>query len=151
MIHKIHAGEALSQQPYVLGAFPLPSIDRPRGNPINFGQVRYPGRLTFCQACHLDDTYTLPVAPGALPVLLEERTCTEPPDADPDDFCADPFWTVSASVRVPRETAVCTSCHDAPSTAAHAEINTTPDGLESCATCHGPGSTWDVALVHRPD
>ena len=148
MVHKIHAGESLSQQPYLLGAFPLPNPDNPVGNPIDFGEVRYPGRLANCQACHIDNTYGLPLSQDALPVRLETRICTETAGDDADAYCNDAFWMVSDVTMLPRETAVCTSCHDDLSTAAHAALNTTLDGGQACATCHGAGATWDVEVVH---
>ena len=42
----------------------------------------------------------------------------------------------------------CLSCHDDPSTAAHAATNTAPGGAEACATCHGEGRAFAVSTVH---
>ena len=148
MIHRIHAGVHLTE-PYVLGAFPLPSVANPAGNPIDFGHLRYPATLSNCQVCHEGQTYRLPMPQGTLPSIEERRTCTEVSTNDSDDYCDDPFWVVTATVAVAPETAVCTSCHDSPAAAAHARIMTTPSGAESCAVCHGPGSGYDVDIVHR--
>ena len=148
MIHKIHAGEELSQ-PYHLGGNPAPSVANPAGTMVDFGEVRYPRPRNDCAACHKPGTWTLPAATGRAPSILQELTCTEPTTGgDADAYCTNPFWVVSQTYRLPPETAVCTSCHDAPYVTAHAQINTTVLGIEACATCHGPGKAHDVAVVH---
>ena len=150
MIHKIHAGEDLSQ-PYVLGANPAPNAGDPgpAGTPTDFGDTRYPRRLSDCGGCHLPGTFDLPLADGLLPSILEVRRCVEDPVADTDSYCSPANFVVFESIPVPPTTAVCTSCHDGPSNMAHAEVMTTDAGEESCATCHGPGSALDVAVVHE--
>lgn len=147
MIHKIHMGVRLTE-PYQLGGFPPPNAANPAGTPIDFAAVRYPRDVADCTVCHLDDSWRLSTGPGALPSRVEVRTCTEDPSSDADGYCDDPFWTVTETVSLPPQTAVCTSCHDQPYVAAHAELNTTSDGVESCATCHGEGSLFDIAVVH---
>jgi OmcA/MtrC family decaheme c-type cytochrome len=147
MIHKIHAGEDLTE-PYVLGGFPTPNATNPNGTQVDFGEVRFPGILSNCANCHADGTWRLPVADGVLPSRMEVRTCIEDPAADADSYCSPANFTVSAFSLVPPETAVCTSCHDSQETFAHATVMTTPTGAESCATCHGPGAMWDVDFVH---
>lgn len=144
-VHKIHAGSTLAEQPYVLGGFPAPSKASPAGTPIDFGGVRYPGELQNCPTCHAGATYVLPLGASVLPSKSETLVCTEAPGADADGYCdvraSTPHFT-------PRETAVCTSCHDAPYAAAHAETMTASNGIEACATCHGPGAEYDVLRVH---
>lgn len=148
MIHKIHSGEELTVQPYVLGGFPLPSLANPAGTPIDFGEVRFPGDRRDCLTCHASDP-DLPLAAGLLPVKSEDLTCTEDPFADGDSYCA--TRVVSATYFVPPESAACTACHDGTATAAHAEIMTTVMGVESCATCHARGSAFGIDLVHELD
>jgi OmcA/MtrC family decaheme c-type cytochrome len=44
---------------------------------------------------------------------------------------------------------VCTSCHDADSALAHAQIMTSPSGVETCEVCHGADAEFSAARVHR--
>src|SRR5690606_16584901 len=100
------------------------------------------------------DTWKLPMAASTkyLPSTTLEMTCTEPADHDPHDndntYCDNPFWVATTTTKIAPESSVCTSCHDAPYTAAHAVLNTTAGGVEACTTCHGPGKEFDVARYH---
>jgi hypothetical protein len=85
-----------------------------------------------------------------VPTRLERRTCIEPLDADADSLCATEQWVQTEEILLAPETAVCTSCHDQPYVLAHAQTNTSPSGVEACATCHGAGAELDVMVVHPP-
>ncbi len=149
MVHKIHAGTALSQ-PYVLGGFPLPSAANPGGTPHDFATTRYPAPLTACAMCHTSKNWTLPLAASTayLPSTSVVMSCSEPPGNDANNFCDAPFWTATRTIVTQPQTSACTSCHDSPATAAHALTNTTFDGAEACATCHGPGKVEDAGALH---
>src|SRR5262249_28596615 len=86
LIHKIHMGDALTQQPYVIGGSPPPTPANPAGTPMDFGAVRYPGDRKACPACHAGATYTLPLVATALPVLSEVLACTDP-SPNPVSYC----------------------------------------------------------------
>jgi OmcA/MtrC family decaheme c-type cytochrome len=116
MIHKIHRGAALDKGYVVYGH---------NGSLNDFSDIHYVGDLRNCEACHVNDSYTLPLPAGTLPV-------TTPRDS----------WTPMLP-----ETASCLSCHDTDGAAAHADANTGSVG-EACATCHGTGKTYSVEAVH---
>jgi hypothetical protein len=83
-----------------------------------------------------------------IPSTTLEMACSEPLTADTDSYCTSPFWTITKTTKIAPESSVCTSCHDAPYTAAHAVLNVTAGGVEACTTCHGPGKEFDVARYH---
>jgi OmcA/MtrC family decaheme c-type cytochrome len=145
MVHKIHRGERLTRG-YVVGGAPLPTSDRPAGTPIDFGRVAYPGDLRACWACHASTSYLPPLADG-LSATLTSATfgCLDTPLVS-TQYCA--TRTLLGTTSLGPLGAACTACHDETSTVAHAEVNTAPDGTESCATCHGRGAIEDTQVVH---
>jgi OmcA/MtrC family decaheme c-type cytochrome len=147
MVHKIHAGYLLTQQPYVLGAYPGPSPSNPSGTSVNFGTVRFPPYQGDCWACHAGQSYVLPLTVSALPSASETLICDDAPDADANGYCN--HRVVTSTTYTPPTTAACTGCHDAPYVVAHAQSNTV-NGAEACATCHGVGTAYDAQTVHLP-
>ena len=145
MIHSIHSGENLTQ-PYVLGGNPAPTVANPAGNPVNFGEVRFPNHTQTCTACHTSASFDLDYIATLSPTRVETLTCTEDPAADADSYCQ---TRTSTSRLIPPVTSSCVSCHDSPSSEAHAEVMTTTLGVESCATCHNPGSFFGIDAVHQ--
>ena len=119
MIHRIHLGEEQDEDLIIYGY---------RGSLHDFSEVIYPGDLTDCATCHVDESYALPLASGVLPTTVYEN------------------GTLVSST--PAATSVCSSCHDSDATASHAEVMTTDAGEESCAVCHGTGHDFDVVEVH---
>ncbi len=119
LIHKIHRGEDLA------GEFTVYGFGQ---TPHDFTEVRFPGRLEDCQMCHGDHTEQLPVSPDALSTRITFE----------GEIIRD----------VLPERAACNSCHDGLMPNIHA-IAATEDGVETCATCHGPGRAASVHNVHR--
>jgi len=118
MIHKIHRGEELTQQPYIIYGY--------RSSVNEFGDVVFPGELSNCENCHLDGTYELPLPEGRLPT----------------------YSPAAQIEMMPPITAACVSCHDSDDAAAHADANTSANLGESCGACHGDGKTYSVERVH---
>ena len=111
-IHSIHRGDNLAN-PYVLGS-------------RNYQDVRFPGDLRDCTACHFAGTYRVEnVGAKALVASPGSFTPTTPP--------------ISAA---------CQGCHDDMATASHAYANTTIIG-ESCAACHKATEEFSVDRVHQ--
>jgi OmcA/MtrC family decaheme c-type cytochrome len=132
MIHMIHAG-----------AIGLCGF----GNSAHdyFGIV-YPGHLNNCEGCHLADTY-YPVDPGTVMATTI--------DVGPDRS------SLLDDVAISPNTAVCSSCHLDALAAEHMKQNggdfaagkddtgaIVSSGVETCALCHGPGRSADVAVMH---
>lgn len=98
MIHKIHRGAELEQQPYIVYGF--------RSSIHDYSHVEYPGDLRNCETCHVEGTYGLPLPAGALPTFSPAALITE----------------------MMPETATCLSCHDSDAAASHALANTSSLG-----------------------
>lgn len=138
LIHKIHMGEDLTEPDYVVYGFATPTT----GTPHSFKEVRFPGNLSNCLTCHLDDTFTVPIDAGA---LATTKLTGADPSSPLDDSNVSPTG------------AACTACHDSPAAMQHAETSTdqystTLHGTEddNCSQCHGPGQIKDVSAVHDP-
>jgi len=116
MIHKIHRG-ADAEYPYVVAGH--------NQSVHEYGHVEYPGDLRNCEACHVNDSYEIPLPEG----LLATTT--------PQEWW-DPMMPIASA---------CISCHDSDAAAAHAYSNTAFFG-EACASCHGDGMSYSVDKVH---
>ncbi len=116
LIHRLHSGHELTQDFTVFGF---------RSSVHNYNELTYPGDRRNCEACHLPNTYDLPLVSDALGTIT-----------DRDWFS--PMGPASAT---------CLSCHDTQDAAAHAFVMTAPFG-ESCASCHGADREYSVSKVH---
>ncbi len=85
----------------------------------------YPGGLRNCEACHVANTYGVPIVEEALPTPTLR-----------DGYS--PMQPAAAS---------CLSCHSSVHAAAHAWVNTAPFG-EACASCHGAERDYSVVKAH---
>ncbi len=134
LIHKLHRGADLEQQPNLVYGFG----PNPPGYSIHeFSDLLFPGDLRICASCHVDDSELIPPYPGtALPTL---RTQLDPESGAA--VPADPPQTAPI-------TAVCTACHDSDAAIAHAQTQTAPDGAEACAVCHAEGRDVAVSSAH---
>ncbi|HEY7534854.1 MAG TPA: OmcA/MtrC family decaheme c-type cytochrome, partial [Thermodesulfobacteriota bacterium] len=141
-IHKIHRGENLTIQPYELYGPPRGSFPNQTENATDFGEVRFPGDLRDCEACHLPGTYILDPGHGILGNGILSTTNRE--------FVyikGETTKTVTETFFTTPIISVCTSCHD------DLGINETRDGLtgenhsvanivaseNECVECHGAG------------
>ena len=132
MIHKIHRGENLEQQPYLIYGFGPP----PQNYGINnFGEVRFPGDLRNCATCHATGTYLLPPFPGT--ALGKQEGHLDPATGQ-----------LVVDGRLGPIMSVCTACHDADDAMAHAETQTAGSGAEACPVCHEEGRAFAVSILH---
>ncbi|MFB3786394.1 MAG: OmcA/MtrC family decaheme c-type cytochrome [bacterium] len=119
MIHKIHTGEELEQDYTIYGR---------GGSANNFNQILFPGSRQKCDICHVSSVPALPLSSDAQPIDFVNKD--------------------NKNVHIAPTTAACTSCHDNDSALAHAELNTTSEGFESCAVCHREGRDASIAEAH---
>lgn len=119
MIHKIHTGEELHQDYTVYGY---------GQRAHNYNHLLFSGKRNRCGICHVDANPQLPIAPENEPIEFLDKD--------------------EKMVHVAPTTAKCTSCHDMTQSIAHAELNTTQDGVESCAVCHREGRSASIAKAH---
>jgi OmcA/MtrC family decaheme c-type cytochrome len=151
MIHAIHAGgseHGFRQRGITVYGFGRSVHD--------YNDVRFPGVLSDCSICHVDDSYQLPPPAGVL------ATTTQTADASLTDAAsilaalADPGDDLNVSPM----TATCASCHDSDSARIHMEQNGAGFDVtqaavdmgavvEQCAICHGAGRALDVKTVHN--
>ncbi len=135
MIHAIHAAHQ-RETPYVAYGF--------GGTANDYSHVSYPGELSDCTACHSANTYALPLRPEVLATTVDTGASQSNPDDD---------------LNITPTAAVCSSCHDGQLARAHMEHNgaafSTPQSMvdngsftETCALCHGPGRSADIAISH---
>lgn len=152
MIHGIHAG-AMRTEDLVIYGF--------RNSSHNFSEVHFPGILSDCESCHLEDTYTLPLPNGVLATTVDTgATVNTSSPFGTDDFiplgAAD---TPDDDLNIGPIAAACSSCHDGVEAKAHMDLNGSSfeaqqswfdDGavVETCQVCHGEGRSADVKAVH---
>ncbi len=171
MIHAIH-GSAMREMPYVAYGFGM--------RPHDYGHVGYPRSPAECQACHMEDTYNLPLGDNVLATTLSSNaTVTSASffgasEYAPDNAAAsDPTIDNNASAAA----AVCSSCHDSEVATTHMSVRSdsgfsfgnafllNPDpfsdpdtqakidmaGPENCSFCHGSDGFVSVEEVHGLD
>jgi OmcA/MtrC family decaheme c-type cytochrome len=123
MIHRIHTGEELQDsQPFIIYGF--------NNSVHDFSDIVFPGNRAACTTCHVEGSYTLPLADGVQPTVITQG--------------GDEVVNLTLPI-----VAACTACHDTAAAKGHAALQTTADGLETCEVCHGPGSEFDVEAVHN--
>lgn len=172
MIHGIHAGKARTTNTFKIVRNRVTynagtGVASGAMNVIDGGWIGYPGRLTNCQGCHTYNGYS-GVPTGALATRDEAVHATNSTLVPGSTTVYANNTTTDAAAALaqlsPRDlmttpfTASCASCHDSAPAAAHMKLNggqilvprsALNSAGESCAVCHGPGSTYDPAKVHK--
>ncbi|MBI4907969.1 MAG: OmcA/MtrC family decaheme c-type cytochrome [Acidobacteria bacterium] len=122
MIHNIHGGHEIQSnfgtENYVIYGY--------GGSLNNFSHIRYPGRLSNCDSCHVNNSH-MPLT------TAETRANVSNPRG----------WRTNAGPTA----AACLSCHKSVAAASHTMANTSSLG-ESCGACHGSNGDFSVQKVH---
>jgi OmcA/MtrC family decaheme c-type cytochrome len=155
MIHSIHAVE-IREEPYIVQGF--------RNSTHDYSDIHFPGDVSDCETCHIEGTYTLPLAgqetrlsttidTGA--TVLVSNNFGNPTYDDPT-AATDP----SDDLNITPIAAACSACHDSTDAVNHMILNGSgfaalqsdvDIGLypETCSVCHGEGRIADVETVHE--
>jgi OmcA/MtrC family decaheme c-type cytochrome len=134
MIHKIHRGENLSKD-YLIFA--------PSGAATNVREFLFPGDLRHCQKCHVTD------AQGDRAELLIPGKGVLGNDIQPTlNHQMDSSKRILETFETGPIKSACTACHDTDAALGHADLMTTPAGVETCVVCHGVGRDSAVDKVH---
>jgi len=156
LIHKLHTGEEMAAESYVIYGFGSAPLNF---TPHDFKEIRFPGNRADCQTCHVK---TCRGGSNAQAECAQNSECTGggtcigtellplPPDVLPTRLTqiVGGVETVSPISSISPIAAACLGCHDSDAAQAHAETNTTSSGAEACAVCHGEGSIAAVSEVH---
>jgi len=152
MVHAIHAGAA-EEHGYRENGIVVYGFRR---SVHDYSHVRYPGILSNCNACHVDDSYQVSLPEGVLATTWETAS---PELAGDQEAMEHALRDASDDLNVSAETAACASCHDSPEAMDHMGLvgkgvfGETQDFIdefvfEDCGGCHGPHEFKDVAEVH---
>jgi OmcA/MtrC family decaheme c-type cytochrome len=134
MIHKIHKGHDLTRD-YLIFA--------PSGAATNVREFHFPGDLRNCQKCHVTD------AQGDRAELLISGKGVLGSVVQPTlNHRMDSSKRVLETFETGPIKSACTACHDTDTALGHADLMTTPAGVETCAVCHGEGKDFAVEKVH---
>jgi OmcA/MtrC family decaheme c-type cytochrome len=142
MIHKIHRGENLTA-PYVLYGRPSGQFPNQTDNPIDFGEVLFPGDLRDCEACHQPGTFLLSPGTGVLQPGVLPTTTRSFMRGQAEKTVLEVFTT-------PPTISVCTSCHDDVDFTTGENHAAGPQSESSCVACHGVGKKFSVESEHFP-
>jgi OmcA/MtrC family decaheme c-type cytochrome len=127
MLHKIHMGEELANaSTYTV---------------VGFGGAAYPNNYT----AHTYGEVVFPAQPGGV------AQCTKCHGTDNLAWLTpQPRNHPTAQGRqVLAWRTACGACHDADASTAHMQVQTSVEGVESCAVCHGTDREWHVKLMHK--
>ncbi len=139
LIHKLHTGHDLTDQPYIVYGF--------RGSVHNYSELRFPGDRRDCEACHLPDTQILDPGMGILGPDIQPTFRREFEIVGAEKEVIDTFTTSPVI-------SVCTSCHDDLGVNVAGNMLTGENHLagpqpeSACVDCHIANSPLGVENVH---